>query len=152
VAVELQVSDYLRGKTKVAVLISDALRYEIGDHAQVGDSCPCGRTLPVLSQVLGRTRNMLRLPSGEPFWPGAIISHWAALGPIRQLQVTQHSLRDIEVKLVLDGQMSPSLEAELKERIRQDLGADFMVKLNYVDHIPRSAGGKFEDFICAIDS
>ena len=71
---------------------------------------------------------------------------------VRQLQVTQHSLTDIEVKMVLDGPMPPSAEAELKERIRRDLGADFVVKLNYVDHIPRSAGGKFEDFICAIDS
>ena len=43
-------------------------------------------------------------------------------------------------------------EAELKKRIRRDLGADFVVRLNYVEHIPRSAGGKFEDFICAIDS
>ena len=41
------------------------IRYAIGDLAEVGAACPCGRTLPVLRRVLGRTRDMLVLPSGE---------------------------------------------------------------------------------------
>jgi phenylacetate-CoA ligase len=30
------------------------LRYELGDYAEVGEPCPCGRGLPVLSRILGR--------------------------------------------------------------------------------------------------
>ena len=126
------------------------LRYELGDYAELGEPCPCGRTLPVLKQILGRTRNMLVLPTGEQRWPSFIISEWAAMGPISQLQAIQHSLTEIEVRLVLNGTMEPPEEANLLEAIRRDLGGKFKVSLTYVDHIPRSSNGKFEDFISNI--
>ncbi len=126
------------------------LRYELGDYAEVGEPCPCGRTLPVLKQILGRTRNMLVLPTGEQRWPSFIISEWAAMGPISQLQAIQNSLTEIEVRLVLNGTMEPPEEANLLEAIRRDLGGKFKVSLTYVDHIPRSSNGKFEDFISNI--
>ena len=36
------------------------VRYEIGDYAEVGEPCACGRGLPVLRRIVGRVRNMLR--------------------------------------------------------------------------------------------
>ena len=128
------------------------LRYELGDYAELGEPCSCGRTLPVLTQILGRTRNMLVLPSGEKLWPSFIISEWAAMGPISQLQAIQHTPKDIEVRAVLNGTMEPAAEARLLETIRRDLGGVFNVSLNYVDHIPRSSTGKFEDFVSNIGS
>ncbi len=127
------------------------LRYELGDFAEVGEACPCGRTLPVLSRILGRTRNMLTLPSGDKMWPAFIISRWAALGPISQLQIVQHSATEIEVKAVLNGKMKPADESNLLATIRSDLSADFDIRLSYVDDIPRSASGKFEDFLSKIN-
>ena len=44
------------------------IRYEIGDFAEVGEPCPCGRGLPVLTRILGRQQNMLTLPTGESRW------------------------------------------------------------------------------------
>ena len=126
------------------------LRYELGDYAELGEPCPCGRTLPVLKQILGRTRNMLVLPSGEKLWPSFIISEWAALGPISQLQAIQNSLTDIEVRVVLNGTMEPPAEANLLETIGRDLGGKFNINLTYVDDIPRSSNGKFEDFVSNI--
>ena len=41
------------------------LRYDIGDYAEVGASCPCGRGLGVLTRILGRQRNLLVLPDGR---------------------------------------------------------------------------------------
>ena len=40
------------------------IRYAIGDIAEVGAPCACGRGLPVLARLLGRVRQMLVLPSG----------------------------------------------------------------------------------------
>jgi len=45
------------------------IRYSILDYAEVGDPCPCGRTLPTLRRILGRQRNMARRPDGSSFWP-----------------------------------------------------------------------------------
>ncbi len=35
------------------------IRYEIGDYGELGETCPCGRGLPVLHKINGRVRNML---------------------------------------------------------------------------------------------
>jgi hypothetical protein len=45
------------------------IRYDIGDYAEVGPPCSCGRGLPVLRRILGRKRNMFILPSGQRRWP-----------------------------------------------------------------------------------
>ena len=47
---------------------SPLIRYEIGDYAEVGDSCSCGRTLPVLARIMGRHRNLCVLKNGERFF------------------------------------------------------------------------------------
>ena len=41
------------------------LRYEIGDEAEFGGPCPCGRGLPVLRRIVGRTFEYVTLPSGR---------------------------------------------------------------------------------------
>src|SRR6185295_14515719 len=33
------------------------IRYDIGDFAEPGPACPCGRALPVLTRIVGRVRN-----------------------------------------------------------------------------------------------
>jgi phenylacetate-CoA ligase len=128
------------------------LRYEIGDFAEVGERCPCGRGLPVLRQIMGRVRNMLVRPSGERVWPGISFAQWSKLGPFRQLQVIQHSLSDIEIKVVPGGPIDAVTESRLLRAAADTLGSEFNLRLTYVDNIPRPASGKFEDFRSLVDS
>src|SRR6185295_12421330 len=44
------------------------IRYEIGDIAQFGEPCRCGRTLPTLSNILGRLYPIFVRPDGQKFW------------------------------------------------------------------------------------
>lgn len=41
------------------------LRYRIGDLASWGKECPCGRGLPVLKTLVGRSDDLIILPSGK---------------------------------------------------------------------------------------
>lgn len=42
------------------------IRYEIGDSGRfLKEPCPCGRTLPLIDNVKGRTTDIIRLPSGR---------------------------------------------------------------------------------------
>lgn len=129
------------------------IRYEIGDYAEVGEQCSCGRTLPVLKQILGRARNMLTLPSGDRVWPRLRVTALADVGPVKQLQVVQHTPRDIEVKIVMGGPPYPGMEANLLDAaqgIFDAISPGFAVRLNIVDSIPRSNSGKFEDFMSRV--
>ncbi|MFQ5784951.1 MAG: phenylacetate--CoA ligase family protein [Alphaproteobacteria bacterium] len=122
------------------------VRYEIGDFAEVGEPCACGRGLPVLSRILGRTRNLLLMPSGEKTWPvfsGRLTRDFPELS---QFQLIQRTPERIEVMLVAKQPLSADREEALRGVLGEELLHDFDFRIIYVDDIPRSAGGKFEDF------
>jgi phenylacetate-CoA ligase len=126
------------------------IRYEIGDYAEVGETCPCGRGLPVIQQVMGRVRNMMQLPDGEQRWPLLNYRAYREIVPLRQLQLIQRSTNNIEVHLVTERSVTTAEESSLAEAIRASLGYHFALRFNYCKEIPRSKSGKFEDFMCEI--
>lgn len=126
------------------------VRYDIGDYAEVGEPCGCGRGLPVLSRINGRVRNMLTLPTGEQHWPFLGARQYNDVAPIRQYQFVQKTLELIEVKLVALRQVTADEEDKLREIIIARLGYPFELTFTYHDDIPRSAGGKYEDFMSEI--
>ena len=127
------------------------IRYDIGDYAEVGEACPCGRGLPVLKRVLGRVRNMATLPSGDVFYP---LSFWSPeilrIAPVRQIQLVQKTIDVIDVNLVMAEPPDAAVENRLRTYMIERLGHPYDLRLVYVDDIPRSASGKFEDFVSEI--
>lgn len=126
------------------------LRYDLGDYAVAGEACSCGRGLPVLRRIVGRTRNLLVLPSGERISPTFINTFYEGL-PVRQFQVIQRTRRDLEFKIVPLRPFTAAEEQRVKDLIAERLGPEFQTVLSYHDEIPRGPGGKFEDFKCEIE-
>jgi phenylacetate-CoA ligase len=127
------------------------VRYGIGDYAEVGPACPCGRGLPTLKRIVGRERNMVLKPDGGRHWPLLGAHDFQAVAPIRQYQAIQRSLELIEIRLVADTPLNVAQEQQLSTLIHQALGYPFRLQFVYFkDEIPRSPGGKFEEFICQV--
>ncbi|MDZ4818930.1 MAG: phenylacetate--CoA ligase family protein [Planctomycetota bacterium] len=127
------------------------LRYDIGDYAEVGEPCPCGRGLPVLKRILGRQRNLLTMPDGQRRWPLFNAGEWPEeLPPFFQFQVIQRSTEQIDVLVVRDKPFSPLEEATVRRYMQQTLGHSFEITVHVVEAIPRSRTGKFEDFISEV--
>lgn len=122
------------------------IRYEIGDHAEVAERCSCGSAMPALKRIMGRTRNMLTLPNGDKLWPRFNSDDLNAVAPIRQFQLVQTSLQEIRVTLVPERDVTAEEEDALRTMICERLGTDFELPISYVEEIPRSKGGKYEDF------
>jgi phenylacetate-CoA ligase len=122
------------------------IRYAIGDYASWGEACSCGRGLPVLSQVHGRSRNMLVLPDGRRVWPRLSELRYADVLPVTQFQVIQKSLTRLVVRLVSSRPGTTKEEDHLRALIASRIGHDFEMAFEYPAAIQRSAGGKFEDF------
>lgn len=127
------------------------IRYEIRDYAEVGPPCPCGRGLPVLKRLMGRQRNMLRLPTGERRWPLFGFSGWGEVAEIRQFQFIQTSLDEIEAKLAVAQPLSPEQESRLAAIINSSLGYPFRLNFVYLPEIPQGPGGKYEEFISRLE-
>jgi phenylacetate-CoA ligase len=123
------------------------LRYELGDYAEVGATCPCGRGLPVLRRIAGRTRNMARDPAGRRFWPAIQAGAWLRIAPLRKIQLVQRSIGEVEVRFVMERDLSAEETTALRAQVQERLEYPFDVSFARVTEIPRTPGGKFEDFI-----
>lgn len=132
------------------------IRYEIGDFAEQGRFCDCGRGLPVLNRIVGRQRNMVCLPDGTRHWPsfdppGVEQADLSDLLPIRQYQAIQRSLEEVELLVVLRRPMLDYEQELLSQWVASALGHPFQIRVTCVDEIPRAANGKYEDFRCEVN-
>jgi len=123
------------------------IRYEIGDHATAGPPCPCGRGLPVIAEILGRTRNMLVLESGEQQWPRIGFSKFRKIAPIQQFQVIQKSHSQLQANFVVSSPLTDHQQEQLCSLIQTSLGHPFQIQLDFPDEIPRGISGKYEEFL-----
>jgi phenylacetate-CoA ligase len=124
------------------------IRYAIGDYAEVGEPCPCGRGLPVLKRIWGRRRNQVTLPDGRRAWPdvGAL---WAAMPDAEQIQVLQRGPDHVEVRFAGGDPLSPAEEQAIGARIQEALGHPFRLTFTGPQAIPRQPNGKYETFVDA---
>jgi phenylacetate-CoA ligase len=127
------------------------LRYDIGDYAEVGEQCSCGRGLPVLKRIFGRQRNLLTLPDGRRRWPLFNVGERPEeLPPFFQFQVIQRTLTNIEVLVVRHQPLAASEEKRVQRYMQQTLGYPFEIVVRCVESIPRGRSGKFEDFVSEV--
>jgi phenylacetate-CoA ligase len=127
------------------------IRYEIRDYVEAGPICPCGRGLPVIKRIVGRQRNMLTLPSGAKRWPMVAWSRYQEVAPIRQFQFIQHTVSQIEMRLVADRELSPEEQSALKSIVQEGLGYPFEIRLTALQEIPQGHNGKYEEFLSLLD-
>jgi phenylacetate-CoA ligase len=123
------------------------IRYQIEDHAEVGGACPCGRGLPTLRRILGRTRNMVVQPDGTTYWPITGFKRFRDLAPIVQYQLVQDSLTSVEARLVVEQALTAEQEQAVAAHIQSFLGYPFAISFRYFEgRIPVGPNGKFEEF------
>jgi len=127
------------------------LRYEIGDYAEVGEPCPCGRGLPTLNRILGRERNALLVTrNGDRYWPAFGSRKLRQLAPIVQHQLVQKTATRLEARLVTERPMTPDEESSVRAHILAALPCRFELVFAYCDLIPHNRSGKFETFVCEV--
>jgi phenylacetate-CoA ligase len=126
------------------------IRYDIGDFAEVGKACPCGRGLPVLSRIIGRTRNLLVTADGKRYYPIFGQTDFLEVAPILQHQFVQTAFDRIEARLVARTQLSAAQIERFCRHVESSLPVRVRVEAVQVDSILRGAGGKYEDFISLV--
>lgn len=125
------------------------VRYELGDYAEVGEPCSCGRGLPVLKRILGRYRNLLTLPDRSRRW--ALIGYPADIAPIAEMQLIQTDLKKLRVRLVMPRALDDAEAKALTAYIHGNCGYPFDLSFEYVDSIRSSVNGKVEQVISLVE-
>ena len=126
------------------------IRYAPGDLAEVGEACSCGRGLPMLRQILGRTRDSVMLPSGIRRYAWTGLRRLGEMREVVQFQVVQRNLYDLEIKLVVRAALGPEQEEQIRQGLRNSMGSHFSVTVTYHDAIARAPNGKYFDFVSEV--
>jgi phenylacetate-CoA ligase len=122
------------------------IRYDLGDYAEVGGACPCGRGLPVLTRILGRRRGMLTYPDGRTAWP-VFTAACRRAARYREIQLVQDSVTALRLRVVPDGPLDAAERAALADALRACLDHPFAVEIEVVTSLGRTAAGKLEEFV-----
>lgn len=130
------------------------VRYDTGDRgalavaAASGRGCACGRTLPVLQRIDGRSDDVVITPDGR--YIGRLDPVFKTEFPIREAQIIQETRERLRVKYVPASDYTPQAGQALLRRLSERVGAMEIV-LEAVDAIPRNANGKFRAVISQVD-
>jgi phenylacetate-CoA ligase len=125
------------------------IRYALGDVAAFGTApCRCGRSLPVIAQIVGRTRNAFVFKDGKRVWPRA----WDARAmltfvPCSEFQMVQLDHEKIEFRYVPDRSGRAPDAAGLSAFAHEKMHPSVEIILVPLETIPRGPGGKFEQFL-----
>jgi phenylacetate-CoA ligase len=122
------------------------VRYDTGDYALKSRfACACGRGLPAIDRIGGRTRSMFIMPDGSrirvrPNFISRVAEHLS----YREIQLVQTTTETIEVRYVpIAGGPEPHV-ARLTALFREAFHPGMTLTLVPMDRIPRGAGMKFE--------
>jgi phenylacetate-CoA ligase len=127
------------------------IRYDIGDYAQAGPDCACGRGLPTLARIHGRERNLILMPDGTRHWPLVGFDRFREIAPVTQYQFIQTGRESVEARLVVERALTRSEETALSAHVQVSLGYPFALTFVYFKGaLPLGANGKFEEFICRV--
>lgn len=119
------------------------IRYRTGDRGAYGDSvCSCGRGLPLLETIEGRTLDIVKTPNGNrvggTFWTILLRGRPG----IKAFQVVQESLNEIVINYVGDHEVREIPYSAFLKEIELKVGPDVAVRFNEVGEIPKTASGK----------
>jgi phenylacetate-CoA ligase len=131
------------------------LRYELGDLAVAGpnEPCACGRGLPVITSVAGRTTDQLRRSDGGTIDPHEVFALMLRAAPQAvDFQLRQGEDLTVEADIVPPGDAPARAEARRVEQALNELvDVDGATRVAYVDRIPLAASGKLRHLLGAGD-
>ena len=144
------------GELVITDLVNDAMpfiRYKIEDTATIYTTpCACGRGLPRLKKLFGRSSDFLYTPEGRMLSGISIMDHFAIDIPgVWQVQVIQDALDHLHFKIVRTEEFGESSLEKLAETVPRFFGSVMHYDVEYVESLPMTARGKYQFAISKID-
>ena len=129
------------------------LNYRLGDLVTLSERpCPCGRTLPTLDGIDGRTANTFAMPDGSSRRAVPILIEMQARPGVLQVQLRQERLRSFVVRAVLGSGADREEFVRLARRLMSEaLGDDAEVAIELVARIPPDANGKVRAVVNGVE-
>jgi len=128
------------------------IRYDVGDAGSQNLNegfCECGRQMPLLNEIEGRTDDMIITPDGKHI--GRMDPVFKTDLKIKEAQIIQEALDLIKIKVVpADGFGDADIQ-DIIQRVQQRLGDSVSMAVEQVAKIPRTKAGKFKAVVSRLN-
>lgn len=124
------------------------IRYRQGDRGVLATDKPvCGRGLPLLASVTGRSDDFIVAPDGRRLSPRLFYyALWTVPG-VGEFRMIQKDLRRLHVELVATSDYTEASRRAMVANIRELLGEAVEITAVVVDAIPRGPAEKCRSFV-----
>lgn len=120
------------------------VRYRTGDIATLdGRQCACGRGLPMLREIQGRTTDFVIASDGTVMHGLSLIYVMRDLPGVHAFRIVQETDRLTRVELVPEPGFDSSVRAAIVAGLKRRLGPEVQIEVELVDTIPAEKSGKF---------
>jgi phenylacetate-CoA ligase len=128
------------------------IRYQIGDLGLLGNpGCPCGRGLPLLERIEGRSNDGIRLADGKILHDYPITILLRSIPGILQFRLVQETLGEFKVDLVTGEGFGPGTVERAEKGLREVLGPDITLQFRMVNEIPPDPSGKIRSVLSRVE-
>ena len=129
------------------------IRYRTGDVGMLDDqACTCGRTLPLLKEIQGRSTDFLVAADGTVMHGLALIYIVRDLPGVKQFKIEQESLGLTHIMLVTDAAFDPACIPGIVIGAKARLGQDVIIDVQLKDDIPPEKSGKYRYVVSKVAS
>ena len=120
------------------------IRYRTGDVAVMDtEKCACGRGLPMLKEIQGRTTDFVVAQDGTVLHGLALIYAIRDLPGVESFKIVQESLQYTQVYLITTPAFDAACIHGIVQTFKKRLGAAVAVSVEQVQTIPPEKSGKF---------
>ncbi len=120
------------------------IRYRTGDIGILDDKqCECGRGLPILKEIQGRTTDFVVSQNGNVMHGLALIYVLREITSIQEFKIIQESKDSTRIYLIVDNAFSSEDKYKIVQGFKTRLGEQVDIIIECVDTIPAEKSGKF---------
>ncbi len=127
------------------------IRYRCGDFvrpASATERCACGRSFPLIEEVIGRVDDSIKLADGRSV--GRLDHLFKGVEGILEAQIRQDRVDAITMLVVPSATFNDRTRETLENNTHYRLGEGIALEIRLVDAIPRTRNGKFKGVVCNI--
>jgi phenylacetate-CoA ligase len=111
------------------------VRYDIGDLAELSQACECGHDGPVLTNIYGRKKRLLKRSDGSVVPFSVVARNILPIVKCDEYRIRQTDLNTIDVEIAGVAQLTADQVAALTSLFKERAGDDFQVRINPVQTI-----------------
>jgi phenylacetate-CoA ligase len=124
------------------------LRYATGDVGALSTrQCGCGRALPLIERIVGRSNDCIMAPDGRNIHDLALVYPLREIEGIDSFRIHQLTIKQLHVQIVRNEHFRGDSEEKLRKSWRALLRAPVEITFEYLPRLLADRSGKFRHII-----